>query len=379
VVPVPFTDTYEIKVEQTFETHVPAGVLVLDPPFIDFKNVTSGFSANFIVKVQNQGLIQMTDVTIKGQDANGGSLQPMINYMPVLLPMQTVEVPFLFTYNNPNGSGNPQSRQSAIGDCFMGALGGAFGFGDIMNPDVAAGLGAIFGAQERCATDLDPQTAAALLAATYGLAQLIGLWGDAEGFVAGLVAQFVGCIAGNFLAGLLGVSTAATAVAPSSSPVYVGTPVGCFPAETTVWMADGSCKPISTVHTNEFVRTGLDTGKRAMVQGVYELQTSELSELRLARGARHTPAFLRVTGEHQIWVDGKGWVLARDVIPGDWLFDNEGHRVQVLGNHVLKKEVEVYTISLSGDNVFYADGVLVHDMCGRQNAGMRTVNLGVAK
>jgi hypothetical protein len=45
----------------------------------------------------------------------------------------------------------------------------------------------------------------------------------------------------------------------------------------------------------------------------------------------------------------------------------------------LKKEVEVYTISLSGDNVFYADGVLVHDMCGRQNAGMRTVNLGVAK
>jgi hypothetical protein len=36
VVPVPFTDRYEIKIEQTFETHVPVGVLVVDPPFKDF-------------------------------------------------------------------------------------------------------------------------------------------------------------------------------------------------------------------------------------------------------------------------------------------------------------------------------------------------------
>ena len=43
VVPVPFTDRYEIVVEQTFETHVPIPVLVVDPPWQQFYNVEPGF------------------------------------------------------------------------------------------------------------------------------------------------------------------------------------------------------------------------------------------------------------------------------------------------------------------------------------------------
>ncbi len=57
VVPVPFQDVYEIQVDQVFQTHVPAGVLVLDPPTVTFSNASPGFSANFTINVQNYGLM----------------------------------------------------------------------------------------------------------------------------------------------------------------------------------------------------------------------------------------------------------------------------------------------------------------------------------
>ena len=114
VVPVPFTDQYQIQVEQTFQTHVPAGVLVVDPPFLNFPTVTPGFQASFTANVQNFGLIQMTDVTITGAQVNGLQLTPLITYIPVLLPMQSVQVPFVLSYNAP-GSPAPgvQAARSA--------------------------------------------------------------------------------------------------------------------------------------------------------------------------------------------------------------------------------------------------------------------------
>jgi hypothetical protein len=63
VIPVPFMDIYQISVDQTYQTYVPLGVLVLDPPFLSFTNLPSGFQATFNVSAQNQGLIQMTDVS----------------------------------------------------------------------------------------------------------------------------------------------------------------------------------------------------------------------------------------------------------------------------------------------------------------------------
>ncbi len=42
VVPVPFTDQYEIQVEQTFATFVPVPVLVMSPPYTSFNNVSPG-------------------------------------------------------------------------------------------------------------------------------------------------------------------------------------------------------------------------------------------------------------------------------------------------------------------------------------------------
>jgi len=63
-------------------------------------------------------------------------------------------------------------------------------------------------------------------------------------------------------------------------------------------------------------------------------------------------------------VDGRGWVEAAKLRAGDWLFHEDGHRVQVTASMALGQSRRVYTFRLSGDSAFYANGVLVHDLCG---------------
>jgi hypothetical protein len=48
----------------------------------------------------------------------------------------------------------------------------------------------------------------------------------------------------------------------------------------------------------------------------------------------------------------------------DWLFDEEGRRVQIIANERLRGGLQVYTLKLTGDVAFYANHVMVHDLCG---------------
>ena len=61
VVPKPFTDRYEIVIEQTFETRVPFPVLVMDPPSFHFENLPDHYEATLLVTARNEGLISMFD------------------------------------------------------------------------------------------------------------------------------------------------------------------------------------------------------------------------------------------------------------------------------------------------------------------------------
>ncbi|MDX2441670.1 MAG: polymorphic toxin-type HINT domain-containing protein, partial [Desulfobacterales bacterium] len=112
VVPVPFTDRYEILIEQTFETHVPMPVLVMDPPVTQVHIARPGLEATFIIKVSNFGLKAVDDVTITTADSGEARWEPLISYIPRIEAQQTIEVPFKFTYrgteNNPLLPGNAQ-------------------------------------------------------------------------------------------------------------------------------------------------------------------------------------------------------------------------------------------------------------------------------
>ena len=44
--------------------------------------------------------------------------------------------------------------------------------------------------------------------------------------------------------------------------------------------------------------------------------------------------------------------------------NDKGQRVQIVSNQTLPGTYKVYTLKLQGDNSFYANDVLVHDLCG---------------
>jgi hypothetical protein len=109
--PVPFTDRYEIKIEQTFETHVPAPVIVLTPPYQEFE-VTPPFETTFTATAKNEGLIEAYDVSIDGQYLHNVKLIPLITYIPKLRPFEEIEIPFRVVYDPAAGAGPmAQSRQ----------------------------------------------------------------------------------------------------------------------------------------------------------------------------------------------------------------------------------------------------------------------------
>jgi hypothetical protein len=129
-------------------------------------------------------------------------------------------------------------------------------------------------------------------------------------------------------------------------------------------MADGTTKPISDIQTNDLVRSGARPENVAVVNGKYALVAGRLCEIRLAPNTPDSLDRVVATDEHQFWVDGRGWLAARSLAPGDWLSDAQGRRVRVLSNQTVRSNATVYSFSLSGDTAFYANGVLVHDSCG---------------
>jgi large repetitive protein len=371
VVPVPFTDQYQIQVEQVFQTHVPAGVLVVTPPFMNFSNILPGFQANFTVNVQNYGLIQMTDCTIQGATVNGLQLTPLITYIPVLLPMQSVDVPFTLAYNAPGAPAPGGLVRQDLGGDILGCIAGGFPFGGLADPAVLQGLAAIFGAQERCYTDLSPQDAAAALGILAGLGIVAGSFAEPLEVLANYLGSTLGCIVGQFLSGGGGGGGDGL---PSSDAGF-GQAAGCFAPETQILMADGSRKPISGIRTNDIVRSGLRPENTAIVSGVFTLQSSHLREVQLASENGGGFRRLLATEEHLVWVDGRGWTPVADLRPGDWLFNFRGERVKVAGCATVNRTLQVYTLSLSGDNAFYANDILVRDLCGLPPPGpvVRTV------
>ena len=113
VVPVPFTDRYEIKIEQKFDTHVPVPVLIVDPLYVQFDNVTPGFETTVIVSVTNFGLKALDNVILEIADTGTARLEPLITFMPRLGAMETVEVPYHFLYRGRGDTLPPNS----IGGC----------------------------------------------------------------------------------------------------------------------------------------------------------------------------------------------------------------------------------------------------------------------
>lgn len=64
VIPIFYEDRYEIKLESTFETYVPAPVIVVEPLYIKINDFDDPIKDHFLIKVTNHGLIRAENFTI---------------------------------------------------------------------------------------------------------------------------------------------------------------------------------------------------------------------------------------------------------------------------------------------------------------------------
>jgi len=399
VTPVPFTDRYEITIEQTFQTHVPAPVLIFKPSLTDFKRIHAGFDATFIATLKNEGLIEAVDVQIVGSVIPQGRLTPLINYFPKLAAQQVVEVPMHFQYwgynvvtnNSGIGLSSPCGRKRCFGYDIDAdgnvtpqpglailqnyndfnkypCTGGAF--------DLEHLLGALNAIADACAICADLRTAMHLITGLVThfeddvVSDITSTISTAAQVVDTLGALF-GCPGGGgggASGGSSGGGSGSAGARGFSS--YTGGGAGCFVAGTQVLLADGSAKPIEEVRVGDLVRTGPGAADVSRVSEAIVRTTGKINSIEfgpalgLSATGRQQAGVLQATPEHEVWVDGKGWTAVANLKAGDWLMDSSGEPMIVHGITSSSDPVRVYTLSNQEDHAFYANNLLVRDSCG---------------
>ena len=360
VVPVPFTDQYEIQVSQTYSTFAPVPELVMNPAFNTFNNVTPGFQANFDVTAQNPGLLQLNDISIQSGQDSQATLTPLVTFLPVLLPQQSVQIPYVATYGASSTPGH-QDLGDSLADCIPSGTDPATvdqGFSDAVN-SLSSGSG-------DC-----PITGATLNVIANVEANYASGAGDTFSADSGDAADIASCVIDELLAyqgygdlgggggGDSGGGGGGDTFSSGDSSSTGGD--GCFVGDTAVLLASGASKPISEIKANDTVRSGPCAGNAAVVRAVCTHDADQIEEIKLTG----FPTTVRATPEHFFWVDGKGWRSGAELRAGDWLYDASERRWQISKITMSAAKSRVYTLKLSGADSFYANNLLVHDLCGQ--------------
>uniref|UniRef100_UPI003566D639 hypothetical protein n=1 Tax=Pontiella sp. TaxID=2837462 RepID=UPI003566D639 len=351
VVPVPFTDRYEIVIEQTFETHVPQPVMVVTPPWQRFDNIEPGFQVRFMATVKNHGLIALNDLEIEGQSFSWGSMVPLVEYLPRLDPFQEVQIPIVVNYYGEEGGGDQAQRQSAYSQCLRDMLGALANFSDNLNNLIDR-----FSGGYQCVNSIDPQTARTVIQA---LLAAHDEWGNAAPPGLYELAIIIGC----GLADSSGSGSGGPGGGPSTgggTAYGSGSPV-CMAPDTSVLLADGQRLEASLLAVGDRVRSGSEEHEVAVVAEVVHGTGAHWITL----GFEDDPEQpLTVTDEHLVWIDGTGWVAAKNVQVGDAVFTDGGLRIQVVSVEAFEEERPLVSVRLNGGNAMFAEGILVHDQCG---------------
>lgn len=156
---------------------------------------------------------------------------------------------------------------------------------------------------------------------------------------------------------------------------------GCFAADTLVTLADGTTKPVQLLAQGERLRAAAGGRSDAIAQ-VMTLRSDHLRQLsfRVRGSDSNEEQHLRLTHDHRVWVDGRGWVFAVDLKAGDWLHGVDGQMREVTANERLPGQHEVYGVQMDSDNVLYAAGILAEDQCFKAAPAFRaSPQTGVAQ
>ncbi|MDI9404880.1 MAG: CARDB domain-containing protein, partial [Limnohabitans sp.] len=111
VVPIPFTDEYQITINLEFETNVPAPVITFDPVVIDFTTMTQPFEYREL-RVTNHGLIAAEDLRFTVQNTAYYEIIPLASAFGRILPGETKIIPVLLRNGMLPGGGMVYSGSS---------------------------------------------------------------------------------------------------------------------------------------------------------------------------------------------------------------------------------------------------------------------------
>jgi len=95
------------------------------------------------------------------------------------------------------------------------------------------------------------------------------------------------------------------------------------------------------------------------VTQVYERTATELLDITVA-GVR-----ISCTPEHPLWVEGAGWIAAKQLKPGTQLLKKDGHTVRVESIRHREGSFTVYNVGVERLHSYYVTGlgILVHNQC----------------
>lgn len=133
------------------------------------------------------------------------------------------------------------------------------------------------------------------------------------------------------------------------TPLYAKSPCNCF-AEGTVVTTDDGSKNIEDIQIGDMVLskneiTG-DIGYKP-VEFIFEKDTNELFVISVGGVEVST------TDNHPFWVEGKGWVIAEDLLIGDKLLTSQSDLIPI-ENIIIKQQVaKVYNITVADYHTYF--------------------------
>lgn len=367
VVPVPFTDRYEIKIEQLFETHVPMPVLVVDPMFQKFNTTSAGVNMRFNVTARNHGLIALNDFTIEGNSYDWGQLTPMITYLPRLNPQEEVLIPYMFvSYGTElDDALDQQSCPGGGGGSGGGGGGGGGGVsGAIANfgANLHAAISHLAGGA-KCPGALDEATAHKIVAVLEVARAVLDTGKDPQSFAEGelkkLEEKIIKPVAEKIAEELSSGSKSRTS-SGCGKPGNIERFATCFALGTEILMKEGDSLMVEELKVGDVVRCGPRSKDFAEIAEIITGRSIHWVELNFKGGQS-----LTVTDEHLIWLDGKGWTPAHQVKVGEYGFMPDGRRIMITHVSAFDQNRPLVSVRLHGEMALYASGILVHDQCGR--------------
>ncbi|MFI0450827.1 polymorphic toxin-type HINT domain-containing protein [Actinomadura sp. 6N118] len=158
-----------------------------------------------------------------------------------------------------------------------------------------------------------------------------------------------------------------------TTPTKTLTEAECFVAGTKIATEHGS-KPIEKIKVGDRVWSrDTATGKLTLqrVVRLFQKKTDRLITLKVA--GQH----IKVTPDHRIWVNGKGWTHARNLAVGDKLLQANGRTATIAAVGALQTNTTVYNFEVENTHNYYVTDakLLVHNDCGPGLPNQRSIEI----